>query len=352
MGKHYTQMNRDERMKIEALYTSGRSITEIAHQLGRSYSTIYREIQRGKTTRRNTDWTESTIYSADLGQIKYEENRKQCRKELKIGNDYEFLNYVEQKIAEEKYSPAAVLMLIRREGLKFKTEICLTTLYNYIKAGVFLNIVLDEMPYRRKKNKSSRRKVQKRLSAGTGISERPEKILERKEAGHWEMDTVVGKKGKSKESLLVLTERKTRYELIFKLKAHTSEEVVKTIDRLERKLTEKTFRQIFKTITVDNGTEFSDFEGLEKSRRNKRNRTKLYYCHAYRSCERGSNENQNKLVRRWHKKGVVFDEVSNAAIRKLQNWINTYPRKMFGGKSSKEMLEYEDLKFSQSLLLI
>ena len=345
MGRHYKQIDRDERMKIEALYTAGYSIAEIAKQMNRNYTTIYREIRRGRATQRNTDWTERTIYSADLAQMKYEVNKKQCGRELKTGNDYKFLHYIEKKIADEKYSPAATLMEIKKENIKFDTEICLTTLYNYIKSGVFLNLTLEELPYRRKKKKATHRRVQKRLSAGTSISERPEEILERDEFGHWEMDTVVGAQGKGKKSLLVLTERKTRFELLFLLKDHTSNEVVKALDKLERRVSEKNFREIFKTITVDNGTEFSDTEGIQKSRRNKRNRTKLYYCHAYRSCERGSNENQNKLVRRWHPKGTIFDTVTKSEIIMLQNWINEYPRKLFDGGSAKEILSREDYRY-------
>ena len=153
MGRHYKQIDRDERMKIEALYTVGYSITEIAKQMNRNYTTIYREVRRGRTTQRNSDWTERTIYSADLAQMKYEVNKKQCGRELKIGNDYKFLNYIEKKIADEKYSPAATLMEIKKENIKFDTEICLTTLYNYIKSGVFLNLTLEELPYRRKKKR-------------------------------------------------------------------------------------------------------------------------------------------------------------------------------------------------------
>ena len=125
MGRQYKQINRDERMKIEALHTAGYSITEIAKQMNRNYTTIYREIRRGRTTQRNSDWTERTIYSADLAQMKYEVNKKQCGRELKIGNDYKFLNYIEKKIADEKYSPAATLMEIKKENIKFDTEICL-----------------------------------------------------------------------------------------------------------------------------------------------------------------------------------------------------------------------------------
>lgn len=105
---------------------------------------------------------------------------------------------------------------------------------------------------------------------GTSIELRPKEIQGRDEVGHWEMDTVVGAQGKSKQSFLVLTERKTRYEIVEVLKEHTAAEVVRILDKLERKYTEKGFRRLFKTITVDNGTEFSDFDGLKRSRRNKK----------------------------------------------------------------------------------
>ena len=85
----------------------------------------------------------------------------------------------------------------------------------------------------------------------------------------------------------------------------------------------------FKTITVDNGVEFSDAEGLEKSRRNKKKRTKVYYCHPYSSCERGSNENANRLIRRHIPKGVNFDKKSKTEIKEIETWINNYPRKIF-----------------------
>ena len=79
----------------------------------------------------------------------------------------------------------------------------------------------------------------------------------------------------------------------------------------------------------DNGVEFSDAEGLEKSRRNKKKRTKVYYCHPYSSCERGSNENANRLIRRHIPKGVNFDKKSKTEIKEIETWINNYPRKIF-----------------------
>ena len=98
------------------------------------------------------------------------------------------------------------------------------------------------------------------------------------------------------------------------------------------------FRKIFKSITVDNGSEFSAPEELERSAVNKTiPRTKVYFCHPYSSWERGSNENVNGMIRRRHPKGTDFSKVSAAEIAKTEAWVNSYPRKILGYMSSEIM---------------
>ncbi|MCM1244581.1 MAG: IS30 family transposase [Roseburia sp.] len=340
--KAYKTIKWEDRLRIETLLRAGHKPQEIADLLGFHHSSIYRELKRGKTIKRNSDWTESEIYSPDLAQAKANENKGRKGRPLKVGCDYKFVKYVEKTVGDEKNSPAVALAEIKRKGLKFDTKICLTTLYNYIKGGVFLNLTMMDCPYRvAKKKGKKKRRVQKRLSVGTSIEERPVEILKREELGNWEMDTVVGGQGKSKKSFLVLTERKTRVEIIEMLNEHTMAEVVRILDKLERKFTERGFREMFKTITVDNGSEFSDWQGMERSRRNKKKRTKVYYCHPYCSSERGSNENNNKLVRRFYPKGGSFDSVPQHEIKKLEHWINQYPRKLFGWRSAEEVFQDE-----------
>lgn len=162
-------------------------------------------------------------------------------------------------------------------------------------------------------------------------------IDEREEFGHWEGDTVYSGKGKRKttRALLTLTERKTRKEIIIAIPNRKAETVVKALDALERKLGARRFRAIFKSITFDNGTEFAAAEGLERSCVNKRlPRTKVYFCHPYSSWERGTNENTNGMIRRRFPKGTNFAAVTNAQIAQAENWINNYPRKILGYKSS------------------
>lgn len=122
------------------------------------------------------------------------------------------------------------------------------------------------------------------------------------------MDCVEGKK-KTKETLLVLSERKARKEIIIKMKDKTTGSVVAALDRLERKYG-KLFSKVFQTITVDNGTEFSDVAGLERSCLHKGKRTTVFYCHPYSSYERGTNENTNGMIRRWFPKGTDFGKVT------------------------------------------
>ena len=250
--------------------------------------------------------------------------------------------YIETKIAEDGYSPGAVLGEIKAKGLEFETEISKPTLYSYIDKGIFLTITNKELPVkgrRKKKNKKVRR--QARANAGTSIEKRPEDIDTREEFGHWEMDTVVGKRGESKHSLLVLTERKTRNELIYLLYEHTTEQVCKRLDQLEAEWGEQ-FGQVFKTITVDNGSEFADWKGMQQSAADEsEKRVTVFYCHPYCSFERGSNENQNRLVRRKIPKGENFDDRTEDDIQRVEDWINDYPREMFGWKTSGELFQEE-----------
>ena len=107
----------------------------------------------------------------------------------------------------------------------------------------------------------------------------------------------------------------------------TAESVVKALDFLERKMGVVKFRKTFLSITVDNGSEFSDCAGIERSYRGKSKRTSVYYCHPYSSYERGSNENQNKLIRRHYPKGTSFENLTASDIAYLEKWINNYPEK-------------------------
>lgn len=344
MARTFKQLTKADRIRIEALLKAGHGKQEIADILHVHRSTIYRELKRGVFTARNSDLTEEERYSPDIADDKYRENLKSKGGCLKIGNDIKLANYIEEKILNDDYSPAAVLGEIKAKGMEgeFSCTICVTTLYSYIDKGIFLKLTNKNLPVKKnKKRKYNKVEKQARASAGESIEKRPEEIATREEFGHWEMDTVKGKRGKSKNSLLVLTERKTRNEIIFKLPDCTAASVVSALDRLEAKWG-RMFTQVFKTITMDNGSEFADCDGIERSALAAgEKRTKTYYCHPYSSYERGTNEVTNKLIRRHVPKGTNFDDKTDEEVQYIENWMNNYPRRIHGYHSAGELFEEE-----------
>ena len=187
------------------------------------------------------------------------------------------------------------------------------------------------------RSKKVKTKNPARAPAGESIEKRPAEVKDREEFGHWEMDTVYSGKKKSTVALLVLTERKTRNENIIMVPDRRAETTVQAINALERKLGAEKFGIIYKSITVDNGSEFALADQLEQSCITGDKRTKVYYCHPYSSWERGSNENVNGMIRRRHPKGTDFSKVTAEEIAATENWINSYPRKIFGYKSAGTM---------------
>jgi IS30 family transposase len=334
-------LNEKERYRIEILLKEGLKPYEIAQRMDRGIRTIEREIARGSVWLQNHDLTYRKEYCADVGQRIYEQNARNKGPGLKIGKDHKLVKHIENKVIKEKYSPDAVIGEIREKGLEFKTTICTKTLYNYIDRGdVFLNLTNRDLPVKKEGKKRDYKKVKiahKNLK-GTSIEERPPEVNNREEYGHWEMDCVVGKRDGKGAVLLVLSERSIREEIIIKMPSKTQESVIAALDGLERKYG-KAFREKFKTITVDNGSEFLNYKGVERSIRSREDkRVKLYYAHPYSSWERGTNENINKLIRRFIPKGTDIGKISKKAIKYIEDWINSYPRRIFGYKSAKDMM--------------
>lgn len=339
--RRFRHLSWNDRLRIEAFLKCGKSVQEIADEIGVHRNTIYNELKRGRYTHRNSDWTEEERYSPDIAEAAYREHLAAKGPDLKIGKDYRLAEYIERRIVEDGYSPAAVLGEIKVKGIQFNTTICEATLYSYIKKGVFLTLEMVHLPCKGKQKrpytKVKKNKKAARASAGKSIEKRDPEIDTREEVGHWEMDCVEGKK-KTKKTLLVLTERKSRREIIRPMRDQTARSVVRVLDSLEREYGAN-FSKIFRTITVDNGSEFADCAGMEKSCRRKGNRTKIYYCHPYSSYERGSNENVNRMIRRWFPKGTDFRKVTAKAIQKVEDWINNYPREILGFRTAEAVFQ-------------
>ena len=342
-GKHLIW---EDRKIIEHLFNiQDKSKKEIADELGKHRTTISREIKKGKVKLLNSDYSTREEYVAQRAQEVYDRNATAKGPKIKIAKDHELADFIEEKIKEEKWSPEVIANKIKEKD-RFDIDLHYKTIYNYIDKGILL-VNRDELTYGKYDNKKSSLKRKEKESTkerkkDRRISDRPKEADERTELGHWEMDLVEGKKGKEDPFLLVLTERLSRKEIIEKIPDKTQESVIKGLDRIERRIGVKKFRKLFKTITTDNGREFYDYEGIETSFTGSNiPRTEHYYADAYCSWQRGSNENLNKMIRRFIPKGESIKKYSIKAIKKIQRWMNNYPRKMFDFKSAKEIFQME-----------
>ena len=309
-------------------FTEYFSVRQIGKGRRRDRRTIERELARGLTRQLTTHLTEKIVYLADVGQRKHNENAANKGRGLKIGHDHKLAQYLEQKIGKDRWSPDAAIGAIKTQGVKFTISLCTKTVYNMIDHGDFLNLTNKDLPVKKDGKKRSYKPVRKvalNNKAGRSIEQRPPEIETRAEYGHWEMDCVVGK---GKACLLVLTERKHREELVIKLPAKTQACVIDALDTLERRYRHR-FEKKFKSITIDNGSEFLDMQGLEASTlKPGTKRTLCYYAHPYSAWERGSNENQNRLIRRFVPKGSNIDNLSKMDIKRIETWMNNYPRRI------------------------
>ena len=317
--KKFQHLTKEKRAQIEILLKQKIPKKEIAKLVGISRSTLYNELNRGTVEQINSELKTYQTYFWDAGQRTYEENRRNSRPPLKIMKAYEFVCYAEKQILENKLSPDAICGEAKLTG-KFSKTVCTKTLYNYIDLCL-LKVKNIDLLLKVKRNNHKGKKAQNKRIFGTSIEERPDEINERATFGHWEIDTIVGKRDSS-PVILSLDERLTRKRHLVKISSRSSEAVRIGLEKIAETYGEN-FENIFKSVTSDNGSEFVDLgKYLPKS-------TKVYYAHPYSSYERGTNEKQNSLVRRFLPKGKSFDNVTDEQIGYIENWINNLPRKIF-----------------------
>lgn len=230
-------------------------------------------------------------------------------------------------MGSEKWSPDAAIGYAKINKNVNGLPFCTKTFYNWIQDGLVKVKNIDLLLKVRRKPKSKRKKWKKIL--GRGIETRPIIVESREEFGHWEGDGIIGKGRKGQ--LITLVERKTGIGFLFNVGNRDDSRIVEIIDGLETRYGNH-FPKIFKSITFDNGSEFSDSLAMEKN-----GRTEVYYAHPYSSFERGTNENWNGIVRRFIPKGKSFENIDDTSLARINHYINTLPRKRFGYKTPLDM---------------
>lgn len=334
MKQHY--MTEKERYILEGFLRAKKPVSWIAREMGFCRKTIYNEMKRGAYTRINRPsgiYVEEICYSAEKAQQVHDYNQTAKGRPLKIGSDRSYADFLENKIIRDRYSPAAALAVARSAG--YQTQVSVNTLYSYIEKGIFLQLSNKHLWVKGKRKKPGKKKERRVVhSKLPSIEIRPAYINDRMEPGHWEMDLVIGKKSKG-DVLLTLIERSKRQGMIFKLPDRKAETVRRVFDDLERQMPD--FKSQFKTITTDNGTEFLEYDLLTRSIHGGK-RFDMYYCHSYSAWEKGSNENFNRMIRRFYPKKTDFSKVTKKQIAELQNWMNSYPRKILGWKAPNDLI--------------
>lgn len=329
----YHRMTWTDRLIIEKLFNDNKSYRFIAKTIDKAVSSVHTEVQHGLYEHMGAETSRRPFhYSAQIAQDYADFQATSKGPGLKLDHNHDYANYVSEEI-KKGHSPDQITGILRKNN---QWTVSTPTLYRYIDNGYIPDVTnkdLSEKPNRKRKYNAVKAS---RPPKGTSIERRPADVSTRDTFGHWEQDSVIGISKGTSESLLVLTERKTRFEIILRPKDKTSASTVQALNSLIPTLPPGTFQ----TITVDNGSEFQDCHGMEYDQNNNKRLT-VYYCHPYCSCERGSNERNNRIIRRYLPKGRSLRNVTQRDCDRIANLINDMPRKILGYSTARELFEQE-----------
>lgn len=318
MDGRYTHLTKEERDMIAVLKAKGVTISEISRDLGRHKSTISRELDR------NAPPTNKGYYLSHKAQERafYRWSSTHKRERLKSQGIKE---YVESKL-KNGWSPEIIAgrLSIEEPGKSISHE----AIYQYIYEAKKELVSCLVRRHRKRMLKGHSRKHQKsHIPNRVSISERPNGVNRRKRIGDWECDSMVSRK--SKTSLNVLADRKSRVTLIRKLRQKTASNTKLAILGSLR-------NYISYTITYDNGSENTAHEEINKTLD-----ISSYFCNPYHSWEKGTVENTIGLIRRWLPKKTDLAKISEAEIIEIENWLNNRPRKCLNYRTPLEVWEKE-----------
>lgn len=310
MGNKYSQLNIEDRVMLTVLKAKGKSAREIGEAIGRSHSTIVRELNR------NAPPIHTGYYLAHKADERSQERKRSAGVRYRLKSDSN-RSYVESKL-KSGWSPEQIAG--RLKNFKPESSISHEAIYQYIYAEA--TDLIGYLARRHKKRHSkchSRKHRKSHIPNRVSIDQRPARVDKRKEFGHWEADSVVSRA--SKAALNVLAERKSRLVKVTKLNGKTAKLTRKAINRRLCHYPKGTKL----SITYDNG-----LENVEHELVNAKLGTMSYFCNPYRSWEKGTVENSIGLVRRFIPKKTDIANISNAQIKIMERQLNNRPRKCLG----------------------
>lgn len=314
----YQHLTTFERARIETLLGNGFSINKIAKKLGRSPSTISRELRR--------NISQNGLYQSEIAHSSYEARRRKCIPKGKLNTT--LITLIEEKL-KQTWSPEQIV------GRLLNGTLCFKTIYRWIYQGFLVNRDTDVLRHKGKRQKPQ--ETRGRFNIGKSISKRPKEVRKRESFGHWELDSVVSGRGKSKGCLATFLERKTRWYIALFMPDRTSSSMENAIRTLHSLLPQGAI----KTATVDRGKEFGCYQVIESELG-----FDIFFADPYSSWQRGSNENANGLLREFYPKATDLAKVKKDDLEHSLALINQRPRKCLGWQTAHEVFEKELLRLA------
>lgn len=319
--KRYKQLNQEEREAIYQHLRAGKKAPEIARILKRHKTTIYREIKRNRHQRLKE-------YLPDTAQKKAEKRRRIGRKKRYVDRWPRLKAFILEKLLQ-KWTPQAMAAWLRLHGQRYLNP---ESIYQYIYSpeGQQLRLYLNlPQRHRLRHRETGRKHFRGQIPGRVSIHQREASVLERKEYGHWEGDTIYYPGG---EVLACQTERKTRYVSLNKCSTKEAEVRSRTIIKAMNRWP----KEARKTLTVDNGLEFADHQTITRH-----TDTKVYFTDPGAPYQKPTVENTIRLVRRFLPKGLDLSKISHRVIKRVERSVNNIPKKCLGYLTPKEAFELE-----------
>ncbi len=317
MRKKFNHLKSAERDLIAVNHASGVKPQDIADEIGKHISAIYRELKRNKS--------KSGLYLPMEANKQAKERKSKAHQRKRIPDQFT-RKYIEERIIQDQWTPEQISGRLKIKYPEY--YVSHETIYQYIYLEYpELGLHLPRKRHRRFPKSKLRKTKGSKILNRVSIKERPPEVEERKEFGHFEADCVVSSR-KGKGALLTIAERASRYTIIAKLDEKTSSQ---TNLALSFELS-KYPKGLVKSTTYDNGLEFAGHKEV-----NNVINMKSYFCEPYHSWEKGTIENRNGVIRYYFPKGTDFSKITEKQIKYVQDKINNRPMKLLGFKTPKEV---------------
>lgn len=323
---HYRRLSSAEREEISRGLAQGESLSAIADRMGRTTSTVSREVNR------NSGKSGYRAFSAARRAKERASSRKHGKSRLS-GED-RLREYVLEKL-KKRWSPREIVKRMQEEyplnmTMRISHEAIYRSIYVLPRGSLkrtLIKALRQERAYRRRQKYQNSEETRGKIADMLSIEERPREVADRIIPGHWEGDLILGKYKRT--ALGTLVERTTRYTILVPLKAKDATSVRKAYTKELRSLP----KEITKTLTYDQGKEMSEHKQFTID-----TDITVYFAHPGSPWERGTNENTNGLIRQYFPKGTEFDKVSVREIKRVEQELNDRPRAVLHWKKPDEVI--------------